>query len=389
MVVIGVSGGPDSMALLDMERKRGTDLVVCHVNYHKRDTAVRDEGIVREYCAKYGIELRILCPHHVGHDNFQAWARKVRYDFFVDVAGEFGADAILVAHQEDDLLETYLFQRERGMLCDWYGLRWESQFGGVKVRRPLLKYSKADLEEYCIANGIAYGFDESNGSDVYARNRIRHHVLPAENRGKLRAEIARQNIMLIMRRRKARKRLAADGLDWLNEDDGWFLLDVFVSDHGGFHLGRRELESLVGQLQGDHLVQVHDFWLERRKGSLRMERVKSLVPVSFESVGEMLEYEGSEFCFRTAGTSMERISLSDDDFPVMVRAARPGDEVSLRFGTKKVARFFVDRGIWRMDRVCWPVVCDCGGRVIFVPGIGCDVAHWSRQSDVFMLKFEL
>ncbi len=89
------------MALLDMERKTGGGLFVCHVNYRKRPTADRDEAIVRQYCETHGIGLAVLYPHYEG-GNFQAWARDVRYDFFCRQAHLQGIGTILVAHQQDD-----------------------------------------------------------------------------------------------------------------------------------------------------------------------------------------------------------------------------------------------------------------------------------------------
>ena len=389
MVVIGVSGGPDSMALLDMTREKREEIVVCHVNYGKRDTAKRDEEIVRAYCGRFGIEVRTLRPVHAGHGNFQAWAREVRYDFFVETAKEVGADKILIAHQEDDLLETYLFQRERGMLCDWYGLKEKSSYKGFVIERPLLAWSKEGLEAYCTGKRIVYGFDESNGSDVYARNRIRHHVLPHANRQMLLREIEVENGRLQARRERALACLRENDLHWLDGEDGWFVLDMFVWEHGGFHLGRRELESLVCQLRSDCLVRVGDFWLERRRGRLRMERQRVLEEVRFENPEQLRSFRGDGFAFSDHGKAIESLTLKEGDFPVRVRSVRPGDEICLRYGRKKVSRFFVDRGVWRMDRMVWPVVTSAAGEVIFVPGIGCDVAHWSRQSDLFMIKFEL
>lgn len=156
MKLIACSGGPDSMALLDMERKKGTKLFVCHVNYRKRPTADRDEAIVRQYCEIHGLELAVLYPHYEG-GNFQAWARDVRYDFFCRQAHLQGIGTILVAHQQDDLLETYVFQRERHMRCDWYGLRYRSRRQDLMIERPLLGWRKQELEDYCRQNHIPYG----------------------------------------------------------------------------------------------------------------------------------------------------------------------------------------------------------------------------------------
>ena len=171
--VVACSGGPDSMALLDQLNKQGRDIVVAHVNYKHRDTADRDENIVKEYCQKYGIPVRVCYPIHE-KGNFQAWARDVRYAFFEEVADEFDTKLLYVAHQMDDVIETYFFQKKRNMICDYYGLKQESSRHGYKIIRPLLSYTKAELQMYCVENGVSFGIDESNLTNHYTRNVIRH-----------------------------------------------------------------------------------------------------------------------------------------------------------------------------------------------------------------------
>ena len=156
--VVACSGGPDSMALLDQLNKQGKDIVVAHVNYKHRDTADRDEKIVKEYCKKYDIPVRVLYPVHE-KGNFQAWARDVRYAFFEEVADEFDTKLLYVAHQMDDVIETYLFQKNRNMICDWYGLKEKSVRHGYQIVRPLLNFTKSELQQYCNDNGVSFGID--------------------------------------------------------------------------------------------------------------------------------------------------------------------------------------------------------------------------------------
>ena len=96
--IIGVSGGPDSMALLDMCRKEGFQLVVAHMNYKKRDTADRDMELVRSYCARFHIpfEARLQTKPCVG--NFQAFAREERYRMYRELLQKYQAAAVLLAH---------------------------------------------------------------------------------------------------------------------------------------------------------------------------------------------------------------------------------------------------------------------------------------------------
>lgn len=82
-----------------------------------------------------------------------------------------------MAHQMDDCIETYIFQKRRNMVCSWYGLKEESSRHGYFIHRPLLGYTKKELEEYCIDHQISYGIDESNLTNHYTRNEIRHTMI--------------------------------------------------------------------------------------------------------------------------------------------------------------------------------------------------------------------
>lgn len=87
--LVAVSGGPDSMALMDYLERQDVDYVVCHVNYRHRPTADRDENIVRQWCKEHNREIRVLYPVYT-KGNFEGWARDVRYQFFKDTAKGVG-----------------------------------------------------------------------------------------------------------------------------------------------------------------------------------------------------------------------------------------------------------------------------------------------------------
>ena len=92
------------------------------------------------------------------------------------------------------------------------------------------------------------------------------------------------------------------------------------------------------------------------------------------------------FAIREEGETIERLALAKEDFPITIRNARAGDFIRLRFGTKKVARWFIDRKIPYRQRQLWPVVENAAGNVIFVVGIGCDIAHFTNNSYIFVIK---
>ena len=179
-----VSGGADSMALLHLllalQPEYGFVLTACHVNHGLRgDAADRDEAFVREACARLGVPLRVFRPADVGfavpaHPG-EDWARRMRYACFDQLRRE-GIDCIATAHTGTDQAETLLFRLARGT-----GLHGAA---GIRPKRPgfcrpLLCLTRADTEAICAACGEDFVTDETNDSDAYARNRLRHGALPA------------------------------------------------------------------------------------------------------------------------------------------------------------------------------------------------------------------
>jgi tRNA(Ile)-lysidine synthase len=122
LYVLAVSGGPDSMFLLDKMRSERYRFIVAHVNYQKREESDFDERLVKQYCQKYSLPCEIYqvqSSEHASIANFQAKARKIRYDFFQKLADKYQTEYIVVAHHCDDHLETYLLQKQRKSLVDY------------------------------------------------------------------------------------------------------------------------------------------------------------------------------------------------------------------------------------------------------------------------------
>ncbi len=232
-----VSGGADSMAMLDLCRRSGVRLHVAHVNYHKRESAMRDQRLCEEYCSRYAIPLHCLYAQNRPADNFQAEARRERYAFFAALCSEHSLSGVIVAHQQDDVLETYVMQKQRGSIPQHYGLQAETVLHGVRVIRPLLDQPRAALREYCETNGISFGDDESNASDDYQRNRVRHHVIEpmtASQRQALLQQIEEDNAQLVARRSQAERFLRTwqRDIDALQRADR-SRLDLAAVDIGG------------------------------------------------------------------------------------------------------------------------------------------------------------
>lgn len=383
--VVACSGGPDSMALLDQLNKQGKDIVVAHVNYKHRDTADRDEKIVKEYCKKYDIPVRVLYPVHE-KGNFQAWARDVRYAFFEEVADEFDTKLLYVAHQMDDVIETYLFQKNRNMICDWYGLKEKSVRHGYQIVRPLLNFTKGELQQYCNDNGVSFGIDESNLTNHYTRNVIRHTQIEKMDRKE------KEDWILKIQSENAFWQIKREGMEeffknWnndvdalLNQKEAWLYLDTFLFHSLCHHFSRKYMEELCAQLKGNVLIEIEDHLLERHNEKLYfMPSPKDV----YYTLNELEYKDYKEFSIMNQGQTIESFSVEASDFPLVVRHVKVNDVISMRFGNKNVHRFFVDRKICKIYRKYWLVVENNAGKVIFVPGLGCDVEHYSQNQQFY------
>jgi len=176
-LVIGVSGGIDSMVLFSVLHKLNFDLIVVHVNYHKRaEASDMDQELVVKTAEQYGHKCIV---HSVSPDrvkgNFQKWARSERYQIFEKIQIEEKAKAIAVAHHLDDQVETILQKIMRGAgIESWQGM---PVFEG-KILRPLLSVSRMEISEYAEVHNINYRDDRSNFESGYARNFLRNEWIP-------------------------------------------------------------------------------------------------------------------------------------------------------------------------------------------------------------------
>lgn len=181
-VVVGVSGGPDSMALLYILHRLAVPAVVVHCNYQLRGRASdTDQDLVEQICILWEMEcvaVRFDTMDEEGH-NFQDWARDERYRIFRDIKKEAEADYILTAHHRDDQIETIFQKILRGAgLAAWKGM---SVYEG-DLYRPLLEVSKADIMKFVQDLNVPYRIDNSNEESTYARNFLRLQWFPALNK---------------------------------------------------------------------------------------------------------------------------------------------------------------------------------------------------------------
>lgn len=179
-LLLAISGGIDSMVLLDLMLKSQMDISVAHCNFNLRgEESDSDENFVKDYCKQNNIPCFVnnFDTEKYASENkksIQISARELRYDWFFELKNKYKFDYIVTAHHLDDSLETFFINLSRGTGIEGLtGIR-ESE----NIIRPLLDFSREEIEQYASENKIQWREDASNQSDKYLRNNIRHNIVP-------------------------------------------------------------------------------------------------------------------------------------------------------------------------------------------------------------------
>lgn len=305
LVLVGVSGGADSVCLLLMlleyRESCAFSLQVVHVEHGIRGgESVEDARFVEALCQRLKVPCRTFSvdvpayskEHHMG---LEEAARKLRYESFERAAEQTDALAkkIALAHHADDNAETMLFQMVRGSgVRGLSGMRVKREIGeGLTLIRPLLNVTRCEIEEYLHARGESYRVDATNRDTDYSRNRIRHEVLPQL------VQVNRQAVMHMAQSARQLSELA----DYLDGEAARIAMHVCVKEKDAYLVHRELFEEYPGVLQGEVLHRLLGEMAGSRKdiGSVHIEAVKNLammqvgrqVSLPYELVAERV-YEG-------------------------------------------------------------------------------------------------
>lgn len=424
-VVAGVSGGADSVCLLDilhkLSNKRAFSLVAVHVNHMLRGKeSDEDEHFVIGLCDKYGIPLKVFkedVAAFADNNNYsiEEAGRLIRYERLMEVLDKKSAAHIAVAHHRDDQAETVFLNLLRGAGLD--GLCGMSDIKD-KIIRPLLMVSKSEIEAYIKRNGLFYRIDSSNFENNYLRNTVRNVIFP---------EIKRRTGTDISASLLRMQRVLKTDRDFLNQYAEDKFKDILISeDDKRVVLKRNELSELHQAIAG-RIIRIA---LERIAGSLKgfesvhADMALSLVSRDGNRTAELpkgitvtAEYDRVEFSYKTDRKKDEPFSfrlsvpsvvelpanrmrietwlISRDEYiekfgkiekakensltqlfdygkikeGIYIRSRMPGD-VFFPYnsgGKKKLKDFFIDQKIPKNMRESIPLLAD-GKNVIWVIG---------------------
>ncbi len=395
-VICAVSGGADSMALLFamylLRQKLKIQVKAAHFNHNLRGAESDiDEAFVREFCARYDIELFVGSEQVVaGKKGLEAAARDARYAFFQSLSGR-----IATAHTADDNAETVLMRLVRGT-----GLKGLGAIAPARgnIIRPMLCVTRQEILAFLAEYHISYRTDSSNIADDFLRNRLRHHVMPllmlenprlAENLSAMALRLRQDEEALTALARPTadvkviRAMLPAVRSRCLEQ----FLKQSGVREPEACHIEMAQAlvfsdnPSAEGRFpNGVTLRRCYDT-LEVQAQAPTLQPVRLELPCQVEFGGYRIHCtEASEII------NTETVMTVCPDGPMVVRPRQSGDEIRLSGGTKSLKKLFIDRKIPASARSTIPVLADSQG-VVGVCGIGVNINRKATELPAWQIRF--
>lgn len=380
-LVLAVSGGLDSVVLLDLVSKKHPKdkLIIAHVNHGLRDCSNNEEKFVKELSEKYGIKYQSIKLNLRKSDENSA--RKARYKFLREVKNNFGAKYILTAHHLDDQLETILLNilRGSGPIKVW-GMKKVSN----DVFRPLLDVSREEVEEYATKEYLKHVKDLSNSDLKYRRNKVRHKIIP---------ELKNINPSLLNNIKNINE-VSAELSDFINSEVEKFsgnILSVeelksakpFIAKE----VIKRKLHNMFNKESEVYKANIDEVYnLLEKNGTKTTEFGGMIVKKDYKNiifgyipqkklkpklivVNKITKF-GKYSLFARVGKTRpteNNILLSDKfKYNLKVRSWEKGDKIKTISGTKKLSDIFTNAKISLDERKKWPILVS-NNEIIWVP----------------------
>lgn len=419
-ILVAVSGGPDSIAMLEFlvaRRERyGIKIAVVHVDHMLRgEESLQDLEYVKGYCSKQNIlftsaSIDIRYKMQIDKTGLQETARKYRYRFFEKVMQELNANKLAVGQHSDDQMETILMRLTRGSGgIARAGIQVRRPFGNGELIRPLLGVERSEIEKYCRAKELNPKQDRSNEKPTYTRNRFRMDILPI---------LKRENSNVHEQFQRFSEDITEDELylQALAKAHYKEMCREFVSDEITLNISAFKQVPLPLQRRVIHLILNYLYkQMASDLTALHIDLIQQLLKSGNPSgqldlpngLKAIRSYEQCRFTFakdkqpqgyhyeleensriqlpnntivqieKDFGNTLkpeENIIILDPDdvqLPLIVRTRRPGDRINIKGmeGSKKVKNIFIEMKIPLQARANWPIITDNTGKILWIPGL--------------------
>ncbi|WAM33517.1 tRNA lysidine(34) synthetase TilS [Caldicellulosiruptor morganii] len=390
-VLIGCSGGIDSMVLLDciyrLKDEYELDITVAHLNHMLRQEANEDELFVVDACKRYNIKCitRSVDVRKLKEEqrlSEEEAGRVARYNFFYELVNDLGLDRILLGHNRDDVVETFFLNLFRGSGLD--GLASIPPVRDI-VARPLIYMSRQEIERYADENGIGYVVDKTNFDSKYRRNVVRNEILPVikDRFGDGVIDSIFRSINLIRDENMQINELVDEIFEkCVRQEDIYYVVDIGKMNSMPRFLQRRLIKRMLSkfeiQLLLDRVEDVlnllllpsgkkkifDDLIVERQNDAIVFYKKVDKNDFCFEIPLKEeydIKYRNFEFTFRITQSMessnciyIDTAKLHEDR--IFFRTRRDGDFITLKAGKKKLKEWFIDKKIPKRHRDSIPLI---------------------------------
>lgn len=400
-VVVGVSTGSDSMALLHYLINNYKDKIICaHINHNIRKESNDEEIFLKEYCNKNNIIFESMTINSYNENNFENEARKKRYSFYEELLTKYNSKYLLLAHHADDLIETILMKIVRGSNINGYaGIKKISKKDNYYIVRPLLDYTKEEILEYINKNNIKYFDDITNKDTKYTRNRFRHNIIP----------LLKKEDKLVHKKFIKYSNTLLEYNDYVNHETEINLnkiykenkLDLINFNKLHIFLQKNILYTILNNIYNNkeniikekHITNILNI-INSNKPNLSLELPNKIyvtkeyniltfnkninindntnykIPLSefniinnyIISVVEKSDKDGNDIC---------RLNIKDIKPPLYLRNKKEGDFIEVKGlnGKKKIKDIFIEKKIPITERNNYPILVDSNDTILWIPNI--------------------
>lgn len=402
-IVVGVSGGPDSMALLYILNKLKSEynlkLICAHINHNVRKESEQEMIDLKKHCKDNGIIFEYIKIEKWGDDNFHNEARTVRYNFFEELIENYGAQYLMTAHQGDDLIETILMRIVRGSTLKGYsGFSRIVDKGSYKIVRPLITLTKQQIFDFDKENNIKFATDQSNNEDHYTRNRYRHTVLPFLKKEE--ANVHKKFLKFSETLLENSNYIDMEAYKYFNQvfQDGVLDIKKFITLNNVVQT--KIIYNILERIYGDDLLIICDAHVDlifnlihsnKSNSSVHLPNnvivIKAYNELTFSydeeqddeyeiQIENLINLPNGKIIEKTdeindTSNNVIRLNSKEITLPLYVRNRRDGDKMEVKGlnGRKKINDIFIDSKIKLSDRSTWPVVLDSKDTIVWLPGL--------------------
>ena len=374
--LLACSFGPDSMALFHLLYTQGYKFDCAIVNYHLRKESDFEVASLLKYATNFSVKVHVKNVTENINKNIEAKCREIRYSFFKELCQKLHYDTVLVAHHQDDLIETYLLQKNRQNCPIFYGIKQETVIQGVNIVRPLLEYSKRELLEICDSNEVPYSIDQSNFDIRIKRNKIRHEIVSKMSlleRNKIIDQINEENNKLFSLLDSIDKqRLCEVGyILSLNEISVIYALNLMIKKmDDSLYLSKANVGQCISILKskkpngqfsiktGVYLIKEYDHY---------DFSLKKLTNNEFEFILSRPGKLDTEYFYLDFSEDATDRNVSKDDYPLTIRHIKKDDFVFINGYKVSAGRLMIDWKVPYRKRLIWPIIINKDNKSIYIP----------------------